>query len=91
MSKQRIRELLDELGQELGRSDVDDEALDLFKALDSDIREASEAEGASSGAADADDELMQRARELEARFASKHPNLELFLREIADTLGKLGI
>ena len=85
MSKARIRELLDELGEELGKSDVDEEALELFNALDRDIREASE------GNSDASDALMQRARELEARFAARHPNVEMFLREIADTLGKLGI
>ncbi|MGB5323996.1 MAG: DUF4404 family protein [Pseudomonadales bacterium] len=89
MSKQRIRELLDELGEELGKGDVDDEALDLFNALDRDIREASESGAGEEG--DTGDLLMERARKLEARFAAKHPNAELFLREIADTLGKLGI
>lgn len=85
-NRQRIRELLDELGEELGKSDLDDEARELFDALDRDIREASEA-----GDQDLGDALMERARELEARFAARHPNLELFLREIADSLGKLGI
>lgn len=83
MSRERIRELLDELGEELGKSDVDEEALELFNALDRDIRE--------DGEGDASDALMQRARELETRFAARHPNVELFLREIADTLGKMGI
>nr|WHW29752.1 hypothetical protein [uncultured bacterium] len=90
MSKERIRELLDELGQELGNSDVDDEALGLFKALDNDIREASDS-GTEQGDDDVGEQLLERARELEARWATEHPNLQLFLREIADTLGKLGI
>lgn len=89
MSRERIRQLLDELGEELGKSnvDVDDETRELFNELDRDIRQASDGEAEE----DIGDRLMERASELEARFAAQHPNLELFLREIADTLGKLGI
>ena len=87
MSRERIRKLLDELGEEIGKSDLDEEAIELFNALDRDIREASEDEAAG----DAGDVLAAQLREFEARFAARHPNLELFLREIADTLGKLGI
>jgi uncharacterized protein involved in exopolysaccharide biosynthesis len=37
------------------------------------------------------DSLLDRARELETRFAADHPTLERIARELVDTLAKMGV
>jgi hypothetical protein len=34
---------------------------------------------------------MERAKLLEARFAISHPTVERFMREVIDTLAKIGV
>jgi len=88
MSNEKIRQLLSELQAELERMDVDDDTRAQVDALERDIRDTVAAE---EPGAEQDNVLLERAKELETRFAAKHPTAELFLREIADALGKLGI
>jgi len=84
MSNERIKELLAQLREELGKADVDDELKKLASDLDDDIHRVIEDDG-DSGA------LVDRAKELEADFATKHPTAERFMREVIDTLARMGI
>lgn len=84
MSNERIKELLTQLRNELSKADVDDELKKLASDLDEDIHKVIE-QDADSGA------LVDRAKELEANFATKHPTAERFMREVIDTLARMGI
>jgi len=88
MSEQKLRDLLARLHTELENTDaVDTETLDLVRELDVDINRLVDSD------ADADelDNVMDRARSVETRFAAEYPTAEQFLREIIDTLSKVGI
>ena len=73
---------------------LDPEMVTLLRVLDTDIRsklaqapaEISETLGTPSQSA-----LTSRAQEISARFAVKHPQLEPVLRELTDTLQRIGI
>ena len=83
MSKERLSELLTELGDELqGADDVDDETRELLGALHDDIDRLTGEERSSA---------VDRAQHLESRFAAHHPVAERIAREIADLLAKMGI
>lgn len=80
MGTERLKALLSELHQELHEiGEMDPETRKILTELGEDIDSVT-----SAGAA-------ERARELETRFAAEHPVLERIAREIADTLGKMGI
>lgn len=87
MSNDEIRQLLEKLQTEIKNTRVDEETRALVKQLDTDIHELL---GAESQSADSDS-VLKRARSLEANFASDHPTAERFMREVIDTLGKMGI
>jgi hypothetical protein len=89
MSNQKIRELLSQLQAELDAAPIDDETRALINALDKDIQQHVPEDAAQP--VEETSALLERAKALETRFAVKHPAAELFLREIADLLGKLGI
>jgi hypothetical protein len=89
MESNNLKDSLKSLHENLeSATDVDPELMQLLKVLDNDIhqlmareeREASEAAG-----------LVRRAQEISARLAVRHPHIEPALREVADTLGKMGI
>lgn len=83
MSSERIRNLLAELNRELQTTgDIDAETRDLLARLNDDLDELTGDDGSSAG---------DRAKELESRFAAKHPVAERITREIADILSKMGI
>ena len=84
MSKERVKELLAQLRNEIRNTDVDEELRDIMQSLDADIR----------GVIDNDDDVnavIDRAKELEANFATRHPAAERFVREVIDTLVRMGI
>lgn len=86
MSQERIKGLLQQLQQELSASaEVDAETLALVRQLDEDIDQWLEA------AEDVNSPLMDDAIALEARFAASHPVAERLLREVIDTLARIGI
>jgi len=91
MDKQELASLLKKLQTELESGQTMDDSLrqDL-QALDKDIQKVL---GQSSPAATSDEEgsLNERAQELEARFSTDHPYLASTLRDVMDTLGKMGI
>lgn len=68
---------------------LDPEMVDLLKTLDVDIQ----ARLRQSDAATPDEEstLTIRSREISAKFAAEHPHLEPVLRELTDTLHRIGI
>ncbi len=86
MSQERIKALLQQLQQELANTTtVDADTLAQVKQLDSDIDQWIE------DAEDVNSPLMEDAIALEARFAANHPVAERLIREVIDTLGRIGI
>ena len=84
-----LKDTLRQVHQQLETSKgVDAELAELLRALDQDIHQllASEA-----GSQEESEPLTERAREIAARFASEHPQLEKVLRELADKLASIGI
>lgn len=84
MSNERIKDLLAQLREEIGKADVDAELQKLMNDLDDDIHAVIE-DDADAGA------LVERAKGLEADFATKHPAAVRFMREVIDTLVSMGI
>jgi hypothetical protein len=91
MSKERVKELLAQLRQELRDTDVDDELETLIGNLDDDIQNViDDADATVDGAVDIDD-IVDRAKEVEANFATSHPTAERVVREVIDLLVRMGI
>lgn len=84
MSNERIKKLLAQLREELESTDVDDDLQKLMGDLDDEIH------GVIENDADVN-ALVDRAKELEAEFATKHPAAERFMREVIDALVHMGI
>jgi hypothetical protein len=85
MSNEKLKELLAAIQEEIEGADTDAETRSMLKSLDEDIHEILD-EGESG-----DGPVMERAKLLEARFATTHPVAERFMREVIDTLVKLGL
>ena len=77
MSKERVKELLGQLREELRNTEVDEELDKMISELDDDVRGV--------------DDFIDRAKGFEADFATKHPAVERFMREVIDTLVRMGI
>jgi hypothetical protein len=84
MSKDRIKELLAQLQDEIRNTDMDDELKTLVSDLDNDIHTVMENDEAVSA-------LIDRAKEVEAGFATRYPTAERFMREVIDALVRMGI
>ena len=83
MSKERLSELLAELGDELHNTgDVDEETRALLSQLHEDIDRLT---------GESHETAIDRAKSLESRFAANHPVAERIAREFADLLAKMGI
>lgn len=83
MSKQRLSELLTELGAELhATGDVDEDTRELLSQLHDDIDRLT---------GETHSTTVDRAKNLESRFAANHPVAERIAREFADLLAKMGI
>jgi phosphate uptake regulator len=88
MNDKNLKELLNQLHDVLDRTEsVDPETLDLVRELDEDINRLIE----SKSPEDEYDNVVDRAKSVETRFAVEYPVAERFLREIIDTLAKVGI
>lgn len=88
MSEARIKQLLADLHQELDRSNtIDQETAELVKALEEDLHRLMDPDTET----DETDSIANLTTLLEAKFAAKHPIAEGFLRDIIETLGKIGI
>jgi len=77
VSSERIQHLIAELNKELSAgSTLDPETRELLQQLNEDVDTES---------------TLDRARQLESRFAANHPVAERIARELADMLAKMGI
>lgn len=90
MSKERIKELLAQLREEIRATDIDDELEQLLGKLDDDIETMSDEDAGPDAVVDMDD-IVDRAKELEAGFATDHPTAVRVLREVVDLLVRMGI
>ena len=91
MSKERIKELLAQLRQEIRDTGIDDELEKIMSELDDDIQSVvDEADATVDGVVDIDD-VVDRAKEIEANFATSHPTAERVIREVVDLLVRMGI
>ena len=91
MSKERVKELLAQLRQELRDTDVDDELEKLIGDLDDDIQNViDETDATVDGVVDIDD-VVDRAKEVQSNFATSHPTAERVVREVIDLLVRMGI
>lgn len=87
MSNKEIRGLLAKLQGEIQKTELDDDTRALVRDLDSDIHDLLNPE-----AHDAEtDSVLAKARELETNFATEHPTIERFMREVIDALVRMGI
>jgi hypothetical protein len=92
-----LKSHLKNLHEDLSRTpEVDAELRGLLTQLDGDIhallrqREATEALHLQPVEME-EDGLAERAREISARFAARHPKLEPALRELSNMLASMGI
>lgn len=84
MGKDRIKDLLAQLQKEIRSTDVDDELRQLINDLDEDIHSVIENDEDMT-------DLIDRAKEMEADFATRYPAAERFMREVIDALVRMGI
>lgn len=83
MSSKRLTELLAELNRELkGHQELDDDTRELLAKLNDDIERLAGEEAETP---------VDRAKQLESRFAAEYPVAERIVRELADVLAKMGI
>jgi len=82
----KLKKLLAELRNELRRAeDIDAESRRILQDLHSEIEELVEPEPAEVHS------LVGRLKAMESRLAAEHPVLEQGLRELADTIAKMGV
>ena len=84
MSKERIKELLAELREEIRKTDGNDELDKLVGDIDVEI------DGVTDENADID-AILEQVKKVEANFATTHPTAERVVREVMDLLVHMGI
>ena len=87
MSNREIKELLGKLRDEIRKTELDDDTLSLVRDLDADIDDLLDPKGHRAET----DSVVETARELESNFATDHPTIERFMREVIDVLVRMGI
>ncbi len=98
MATEQLKHTLRELHEALASgAPLDPEMVQLLKILDADIQTTLSRQSLGSASAETpatapeDDGLTSRAQEISAKFAAQHPHLEPVLRELTDTLQRIGI
>jgi hypothetical protein len=87
VSEERIRELLQELVQEVAETPtMDEEVLAQVQQLEAGVKDLINPEIFTE-----DSTVMDDAIALEALFATNHPIMEKMIRELVNTLSKIGI
>ena len=87
MSEERIRELMVELLGELEKTQsIDDDTVEVARKLEADIEDLVNPEVDTS-----ENTVMDDAIALEASFAASHPMAEKIIRELVNSLSRLGI
>jgi hypothetical protein len=89
MPEEKLKRTIKSVHQELSKTgELDEDLKELLRALDKDIDRVL----AKQPLADDEDETMsERVEKMASRFSAEYPRLEMLLREVSDTLGKLGI
>lgn len=87
MSNSEIRNLLAKLRDEVRTAELDAETQALVRQLDSDIHDLLESNRTEAEAAS----VMNRAKALEANFETEHPITVRILREVMESLARMGI
>ena len=87
MSNTQIRELLEKLQAEIQNTELDEDTRALVRDLDADIHGLLDKDSAAGES----DSVLEKARELETNFATDHPTIERFMREVIDVLVRMGI
>jgi len=89
MKTNQIKDTLRRLHADLdARNVVDPELRELLARLDADIHKLLDPNDVSISDSAT---VVERLESLEADFASEHPAIERFARELIDALGKMGI
>ena len=87
MSEQRIKELMSELVGELEKADsISEDTVSVAKKLESDIHDLVNPQVDSS-----ENTVLDDAIALEASFAVSHPVAEKAIRELINSLSRIGI
>ena len=87
MSNEKIQKLLTELRAEIDSSEIDDATRSRLQELDGELDQLL-SDDESQGDANS---VRQKAEELEVDFAVRHPVMENCIREIIDSLAKMGL
>jgi hypothetical protein len=87
MSNEKVRELLAKLHDEVQKTKVDADTLASLRKLDSDIHDLLDSPTPETKITP----VLERAELLETQFAIRHPTVERFMREVIDTLAKIGV
>ncbi|MGI9249170.1 MAG: DUF4404 family protein [Woeseiaceae bacterium] len=87
MSNTQIRELLAKLKDEIQKTELDDDTRSQVRELDADIHDLLDPDGNRTET----DTVVEKARALETNFATEHPTIERFMREVIDVLVRMGI
>jgi hypothetical protein len=87
MSNEKIKALLTSLHGEMLSIDLDAEIRVLMEDLDTDIHDLLNPDSEQSDS----DTVIENAKFLETKFATEHPVAERFIRELVDTLARIGV
>jgi hypothetical protein len=87
MSNEKVRELLAKLHDEVQKTELDGATRSSLRKLDSDIHDLLNSPTPETKIT----LVLERAELLETRFAIGHPTVERFMREVIDTLAKIGV
>ena len=87
MSNEKIRELLAKLHDAVQETELDADTRSSLRELDADIHDLLD----SGTSRQKISSVTERAKLLEAKFAISHPAVERFMREVIDTLAKIGV
>ncbi len=89
MNSRDIKSRLEELHRELEQTpDLDEDLRNLLMEVDAEIHALLAAE---ERAEDEESGVRERLEALSADFAARHPNTEIFFRELMHALGRMGI
>ena len=92
MDTHNLKTALTQLQRELeAGGKLDPELQQQLKSLDQDIQAALAANDDHEGQDDLVSNLDERTQAIDARFSAEHPYLSTTLRDVMDTLGKMGI
>ncbi|GAA3961379.1 DUF4404 family protein [Allohahella marinimesophila] len=94
MSIQNIRLLLNQLQDEIRTTDLDPETRRMIEDLEAEVQSVHDIDSDDSDrdmdGADTT-QIAEQATLLETRFAAEHPTAERVMREIINTLARIGI